>query len=387
MNDHSSRALRVLWVTNDLPPQHGGIESFIQALLTRTFLGTTHVLGPRASVENAAYDHAQPYTVRRLAGRVLPTPSTARTVIAEAATYDADVIILGAMWPLGHIAGRITRATNIPVIALSHGHEAGLVTVGGGWLIRHATANLAALTTIAEFTERRLYAANRAQRTIRIPPGVDPVRFSTPANYRPACLAALPDDAKIVGALSRMVPRKGFDRLLDGWRSIVAAHPDAWLVLAGDGPDRKRLQARAAKHGAPQVIWAGVPASSDLPALYQSFDVFVQPVRTRNLGLDVEGLGIVFLEAQAAGIPLVVGRSGGAPETVRSAQYGTVIDGRDPAAIASAVIRWLDDDAARKAAREPAQAAAHAYWSWDRIAEQFTDAVTAVATRVPRETA
>ena len=378
MNDTRHHPLRVLWVSNDLPPRHGGIESFLGALLTRTFVGTSHVIGPASPAATDAFDHAQPYTVTRLSGRVLPTKKTFTTVCDHARSHNSDVIILGALWPLGELAGRLTRTLNVPVIALSHGHEAGLMQVGGAPLIRRATRRLAAVTTIATFTQQRLAPANKARQTFRIPPGVDTDRFTLSALPRPACLDPVPKDALIVGAVSRLVPRKGFDRLLDAWGQIVVAHPDAWLVVAGDGPDRNRLQKRAKKRGVNQVLFTGATAHTDLPGLYQAMSVFAAPVRTRNLGLDVEGLGIVFLEAQASGVPLVVGSSGGAPETVLSKTYGTVVNGRDVNAIAMAVNGWLADPERRKAAQIAARAAAETHWSWDLIAARFTTMVTTV---------
>ncbi len=371
MNHDQERLLRVLWVTNDLPPRHGGIESFIGELLQRTFLTTTHVFGPKGPKDAPAFDAAQPYTVERRDGRVLPTPATFCAVCAAARRHNADVIILGALWPLGELAGRLTRTLNVPVIALSHGHEAGLMHVGGSPLIRRATKHLAGLTTIASFTQQQLSGANRAANTARIPPGVDINRFTLTPQPRPAVLASIPADAPIVGGLSRLVARKGFDRLLDAWPAIQAAHPNAWLVLAGDGPDRKRLTRRAEKRNVTQVLFTGGVARDDLPALYKSFAVFAAPVRTRNFGLDVEGLGIVFLEAQACGVPLVVGCSGGAPETVLSDSYGTVVDGTNPQAIARAVSDWLADPHRRTLAKDAARQAACDHWSWEQIAARF----------------
>lgn len=374
MNRHRDRSPRVLWVTNDLPPRHGGIESFIGELLTRTFLGSTHVLGP-PDANATTFDTAQPYTVHRHQTKVLPSPALLRAIVREAKMHHADVIVLGALWPLGHLAGRIKQQLNIPIVALSHGHEAGLVSVKAHALIRHATRHVDVLTTISEYTQQRLARANRARHTLRVPPGVDTARFVPADTPRPAVLQPIAPDAPIVGALSRMVPRKGFDRLLAAWPTILAAHPQAWLVIAGDGPDHKRLIRLTRKHGCRHVLFVGAPASEILPDMYRSFDVFAQPVRTRNLGLDVEGLGIVFLEAQASGVPLVVGNSGGAPETLRSDVYGTVVDGRDTTAIARAITSWLDDPAVRTQAAFAARNAAEQEFSWPIIAKRFTQAV------------
>lgn len=371
MNTNGQPPLRVLWVSNDLPPRHGGIESFIGALLKQTFIGTTHVIGPAGPPDANTFDATQPYTTSRLSGRVLPTRATLRRIVNAATTHQADLIILGALWPLGELAGPLTRTLNLPVMALSHGHEAGLMQVGGAPLIRRATRHLAGLTVIATFTETKLAPANRALATFRLPPGVDTNRFHPDAGPGPACLDLIPLDAPIVGGVSRLVVRKGFDRLIDAWGQISTNHPDAWLVIAGDGPDRSRLERRVAKTNAHHVLFTGATDHTELPALYRAFSVFAVPVRTRNLGLDVEGLGIVFLEAQACGVPLVVGNSGGAPETVREGTYGTVVDGRNKNAIATAVSDWLDDPLRCDSARQAARNAAVTHWSWELIATQF----------------
>lgn len=380
MNTPDEPPLRVLWVSNDLPPRHGGIESFIGALLHRTFLGTTHVIGPAGPADAVAFDTTQLYTTLRLSGRVLPTRATLRRIKEEARRHRADLIVLGALWPLGELAGALTRSLNVPVMALSHGHEAGLMQVGGAALIRRATRHLAAVTTIAQFTETQLAPANLAHATFRLPPGVDTDRFTKDLRARPASLALVPPDAPIVGGLSRLVKRKGFDRLIDAFAAVQAAHPSVWLVIAGDGPERARLERQVRKARLNQVVFTGATKQAELPALYRAFSVFAAPVRTRNLGLDVEGLGIVFLEAQACGIPLVVGTSGGAPETVCDPSYGTVVDGRDTHAIATAINAWLADPKRREAAGMTARQAAVTHWSWDMIATQFhTIAHTVVA--------
>lgn len=376
MNITRQAPLRVLWVSNDLPPRHGGIESFVEALLNRTFVGSTHVIGPAGPDDVALYDQARPYTTVRVKGQVLPTRGMLRQIVCEANTHRADIIVLGAVWPLGELAGALTRQLNIPVMALSHGHEAGIMQVGGATLIKRATRHLAAVTTIATFTETKLAPANRAQTTFRLPPGVDIDRFYPKAGTRPACLHPIPQQVPIVGGLSRLVKRKGFDRLIDTWATINSVHPDAWLVIAGDGPDRARLERRVEKAHARNVLFTGAPDQAELPALYNAFSVFALPVRTRNLGLDVEGLGIVFLEAQACGVPIVVGNSGGAPETVRDSRYGTVVDGRDQNAIAAAIDYWLSRP--HQDAQNAARLAAETHWSWALIASQFHTIVKSV---------
>ena len=365
--------MRVLWVTNDLPPRTGGIQQFIGNLIERVHPTTTVVVGPGGGAEGVEHDAEQPYRTVRAPGAILPTATVRRLVTDVARTHRPEVIVLGASWPLGELVPALRRAIGVPVVALSHGLEAGIAQAGFGRLIGHATEDLAALTTISEWTERRLEPHVRAARVERLPPGVDVDRFTPLVDGREQRRRfGVPADAPLVGCVSRLVPRKGQDRLLAVWPRIRARHPDAWLVLVGEGPLRGRLTDAARALGVDaQVVLAGRAAWADLPAVYASLDVFAMPCRTRLAGMDVEGLGIVYLEAQACGVPVVAGDSGGAPEAVRDGVTGTVVDGRDAAAIVAAVDRWLADPDGRAHAGAAGRAWTEQRWSWDAIAARF----------------
>ncbi len=144
--------------------------------------------------------------------------------------------------------------------------------------------------------------------------------------------------------MSRLVSRKGQDSLIKAVPAILASVPDARVLIVGDGPEAPRLRGLVDALGlGGQVTFAGSIPWSDLPAHYAAADVFAMPCRTRGSGLDVEGLGIVFLEASASGLPVIAGRSGGAPETVQPGRTGTVVDGRDVPELAAAVTDLLCD--------------------------------------------
>jgi phosphatidylinositol alpha-1,6-mannosyltransferase len=128
----------------------------------------------------------------------------------------------------------------------------------------------------------------------------------------------------------------------------------------------------AGEHGVgDSVLITGSLPWSALPGYYAAGDVFAMPCRTRHRGLDVEGLGIVFLEASATGLPVVVGDSGGAPDAVLDGETGVVVDGRSVSAVASAVTGYLVDSAAAQAAGEAGRAWVRQEWSWERSAEQL----------------
>lgn len=367
--------MRVLWVTNDLPPRAGGIEQFVGNLLARVHPTSTLVLGPAPTdpVEAAVHDRAQPYRTHRASGRVLPTAGVRRQVVALARAHRAEVIVLGASWPLGELAPALGRELDLPVVALSHGLEAGLPGVGLGGLVRRSTRGLAALTTISDFTESRLAPQVRARRLERIPPGVDVDRFHPGVEGGSLRQEwGIPASAPLVGTVSRLVRRKGQDRLVELWPQVRARHPDAWLVLVGEGPLAEVLdRAIAAQGPGAQIRRVGRVGWDLLPACYAALDVFAMPCRTRLGGTDVEGLGIVYLEAQATGVPAIAGRSGGAPETVRDGRTGSVVDGDDRAAIVAAIDTWLRDDEARRSAGRAGRQWVTSRWSWPAIAARF----------------
>lgn len=376
-------APRVLWVTNDLPPRAGGIQQFVHNLLVRTWPEHTLVVGPDDDGDRE-FDREQPYDVVRAPGSVQPTPAIRRLVTRVGRRHRPDVVVLGASWPLGEIAGGVGRDLDAPVVALSHGLEAGLAGARLGRLVRHATRDLAVLTTISDYAERELASHVEATRLERVPPGVDVTTFHPDVDgsgFRRR--HGVPRDARVVVCVSRLVRRKGQDRLLEAWPVVLARCPDAWLVVVGGGPIEGHLRDQAARLGPhAQVVLTGEVPWDDLPAAYAAGDVFAMPCRTRLFGTDVEGLGIVFLEASATGRPVVAGDSGGAPETVLDGETGTVVDGRRPAAIADALVRWLDDPEGRAAAGRRGRAWVEQEWSWDAIAARFRRVLCEVTGRV-----
>lgn len=374
-------SVRSLWVTNDLPPRAGGIEQFLGNLLARTWPDTALVVGP-AHDEAAAHDGGVPWSVRRLDGGVWPTRSTLQAVRRAARDHRTDVLVLGASWPLGELSPALARDPGVPVVAISHGLEAGVAGVGLGRVVGRTTRRLAALTTISDFTEQGL-APHVHCPVHRIPPGVDTDRFHPDVDGSGLRRRwGVPAQAPVVGCVSRLVPRKGQDLLLEVWPSLHARHPDAWLVLVGTGPLEAELRARAATMR--NVVVTGEIAWDDLPAAHAAFDVFAMPCRTRLLGTDVEGLGIVYLEAQASGVPVVAGSSGGAPETVVEHTTGAVVDGADAGALLAAVDGLLADPDRRRAWGRAGRAHAVERWSWDAIAGRFRALLQEVTDRGER---
>ena len=360
----SSAALtRALWVTNDLPPRSGGIEQFLGNLLASSDPATTWVLASQQP-GGPAHDAMLPYEVSRIARRpLLPGPKLLRRVRGAAHHYGAELVVFGAAWPLAELAVHL----DLPCVALSHGHEAGMARAGLGPLIRRATRGLKGLGILSAFTRAAIAPWVRAPTVLhQLPPGVDLAAFHPGADgAKIRARHGLGSRQPLAACISRLVTRKGQDVLIEGWRHVLQRVPDAHLLIVGTGPRREALQRRSADLGlAASVTFAGEVAWAELPAYHAAADVFAMPCRTRLGGLDVEGLGIVYLEAQACGTPVVAGRSGGAPEAVVDGQTGHVVDGTDVEGVATAVADILSDPFEAALMGERGRAFVARYYSW-----------------------
>jgi phosphatidylinositol alpha-1,6-mannosyltransferase len=357
-----------LLVTNDFPPKIGGIQSYLYELWRR-LPGDETVVLTTAHPEAAAWDAAQRFRVERLGARFLaPTPRLARTVNALAAEVEAAVVFVDPMLPLGHIVGRVDR----PTVVVAHGAE---VTIygrapGTGLLARRTLRRAAGVVAAGHFAADEVArVAGRPVPTLVVPPGVDPERFAPMgAEARRAVRRrfGLDVDAPLVLGVSRLVPRKGFDVLLEA----VAPLPPVQVAIAGAGRDRGRLERRARRLGGRAVV-LGPVTGDDLPALFGAADVFAMLCRDRWGGLEAEGFGIVFLEAAACGVPAVAGRSGGSHEAVVHGETGYVVEPRDVAAVRDAIARLVDDPALRRALGDAARDRARAAFSYDALAQQL----------------
>ncbi|MCZ2824768.1 MULTISPECIES: glycosyltransferase family 4 protein [unclassified Modestobacter] len=367
---------RTLVVTNDFPPRQGGIQTFVAALLATRPPESLVVLASDHP-GSAVYDAALPYpVVRAPTGMLLPTPGTARTAARLAREHGCRTAFFGAAAPLGLLAPALRRAGVERLVGATHGHETGWVALPAArQLLQRIAAGLDVLTYISEYTHGRLAPAlgDRTQ-LVQLSPGVDVDRFTPDADGAAVRARYGLGSDPVVVCVSRLVPRKGQDVLVEGWLQVLARHPRAKLLLVGGGPLEPALRRRVAARGlAGSVVLTGGVAPADLPAHYAAGDVFAMPCRTRRGGLDVEGLGMVFLEAAAGGRPVVAGTSGGAPETVQDGVTGHVVDPRSPAAVAGVLADLLADPARARAMGAAGRAWVEQRWSWTTIASTFAD--------------
>jgi len=356
-----------LLVTNDFPPKTGGIQSYLYELWRRLPPAETHVL-TTPFPDAAAWDDAQTFTVERVRRRVLlPTPELARHIDALARDRGADVVFLDPMLPLGLVGPRLRAA---PYVVIAHGAEVNVPgrLPGARTLARRVLTSAAGVVAAGEYPARvAAGAAGVALPTLVVSPGVDGDRFrpldgeERTAARRRFGLAA---DRPLVLGLSRLVPRKGFDVLID---AVAGLDAGVQLVIGGSGRDAGRLRRRAGARGiSDRCTFLGRVPDTDLPALYGCADVFAMLCRERWAGLEAEGFGIVFVEAAACAVPSVAGRSGGSHEAVVDGETGFVVDPHDAAGTRAALQRVLGDDGLRMRLGRAARARAVDQLTYER---------------------
>jgi phosphatidylinositol alpha-1,6-mannosyltransferase len=363
-----------LLVTNDFPPKVGGIQNYLWELWRRLPPSSFRVLTtPHRGAH--AFDARQGFAIERTRVPVLlPNPALARQVDRRADAMGADLVVLDPALPLGFIGPWLSH----PYGLVLHGAE---VTVPGRLpasrsLLAHVLRGAQLIVAAGE------YAADEAQRAARrddlpivvVPPGVDITRFRPlESDERDAARRkhGLPLDAVVVLGASRLVPRKGFDVLIDAVARLRPERPNLVLAISGAGRDRSRLERIATRAGL-DVRFLGRVGDDELAPLYGAADVFAAPCRNRWGGLEQEGFGIVFVEAAAAGVPAVAGASGGTDEAVADGETGVVVTRpSDVDAVASAVGRLVDDPALRHRMGAAARTRAVAMFAYDVLARRL----------------
>ncbi|MEW2326375.1 glycosyltransferase family 4 protein [Micromonospora chersina] len=366
---------RTLLITNDFPPRPGGIQSFVHNLAVRQPPGSVVVYA--SSWRGAAkFDADQPFEVVRERTKVLlPTPLVARRAARLARAYDCDTVWFGAAAPLGLLAAGLRRRAGIRrAVALTHGHEAGWAALPGARsALRRIGRGVDVTTYLGEYTRVRLARVlDGVTELRRLAPGVDMDTYHPGVDGERVRLRLGLADRPVVVCVSRLVPRKGQDMLIRAMPEIRRRVPDAALLVVGGGPYRATLEKLARQTGVERdVVFTGSVPSAELPAHYAAGDVYAMPCRTRNRGLDVEGLGIVYLEASATGLPVVAGDSGGAPDAVREGETGYVVRGRDVAQLADRVATLLADRDLARQFGAAGRAWVEREWRWETQAERM----------------
>lgn len=366
---------RTLVVTNDFPPRVGGIQSYVHSLAAHLPPDQLVVYAPEWKGARE-FDAAQAFeVVRHPTSLMLPTPDVLRRARGIARAQHCDSVWFGAAAPLGLLAPALRRDLGIGrVVASTHGHEVGWAKLPvAKQLLARIGADCDTLTYLGDYTLQRLRKACGPNTHFeRLPSGVDSEFFSPAADgamvLRRHGLVGRP----IIVCVSRLVARKGQDVLIEALPQIQRVVPEAALLIVGGGPHREQLERQVREAGLERdVVFTGSVPYAELPAHYAAGDVFAMPCRSRLRGLEVEGLGIVYLEANACGLPVVAGDSGGAPDAVIEGSTGYVVPGRSVKAVADRVSTLLNDESRRRAMGAAGREWVTREWQWAALADRL----------------
>jgi phosphatidylinositol alpha-1,6-mannosyltransferase len=372
---------KILCITNDFGPRTGGIETFVIGLIERMPKNTVIVY---TNTQDKSEEYDQRWredfgveVIRDKARILLPTPGVAYCISALVKDRAIKTAFFGAAAPLALLTPTLRRAGVRKVVALTHGHEVWWSKIWPfTWAMKSIARNVDHLTYLGEFTRKAISRpiSNSARASmVKIAPGIDTDHFAPVVSADLKKSLGL-TEKKVIVSVGRLVHRKGQDVLIAAMPEILREIPDAHLLLIGEGPYRQYLESRVKKLQInSHVSFIGRISYEDLPRYICLGEVFAMPARSRLGGLEVEGLGIVYLEASACGLPVIAGNSGGAPDAVREGVTGLVIDGRDAQTVAQAISDLL---AAPERARQMGLAG-RAWiikeWRWQIWSEKFTE--------------
>jgi phosphatidyl-myo-inositol dimannoside synthase len=375
--------VRLVLVTQDFAPRRGGIQTWAVELSKRlsTALEAFAVIAPDVP--------GGPDADRALGLRVVRT-GTPNTLIAAAAPALSRLALsegfdttLHAQWStlpaaLGlRAAGKLGR-----VHVAAHGRELLLapwqalpLAQAGYDRVRRATLSRADVVLAgSQFTAGLTRDLGVDAARIRVTHyGTDPSRF------QPRDATALRErlglgSRPVLLTIARLVARKGIDTVLDALPRVLAAHPDAVYVIAGDGPEAESLKALSRRLGVERAVhFAGVVTDEELSLWYSLSDVFVMP--SRSDPPDVEGFGIVFLEAAACERPVVAARAGGIPDAVAHGVTGVLVPPGDAAALGAELAALLADPARRAELGRRGRERVLADFTWDRVVDRTLAAI------------
>jgi phosphatidylinositol alpha-1,6-mannosyltransferase len=379
MGEVSRSDSRILCITNDFGPRAGGIETFVIGLIER--LPRSHVI-----VYTSAQDNSEEYdrrwledfgveVVRDKAKILLPTPGVAYCVKAIVRERKISTVIFGAAAPLALLSKSLRRSGAQHIVALTHGHEVWWSKV---WPFTVAMKSISRyvdhLTYLGEYTRNAIAQSitkEAATRMVKIAPGIDTDHFSPQDATQLRSELGL-TEKKVIVSVGRLVHRKGQDVLVEAMPAIIKEVPQAHILMIGEGPYRSYLENRVKALGLQErVTFIGRIQYADLPRYICAGDLFVMPSRSRLAGLEVEGLGIVYLEASACGLPVIAGNSGGAPDAVLEGETGLVIDGTSKSDVAAAVVELLLDPDRSKAMGIRGRQWIIQEWRWEIWSARF----------------
>lgn len=373
--------MRLLFVTQDFPPEVGGIQTYSWELARRlaSVVEALEVIAP-THPESADLDRTVAFPVRRVPGRSDLLPLTALPAVPVHARRLRADIAFHAQWQTVGASALARALTGWPhrIVCAAHGREllfnplSNLPALGPGYdrMRRFLLGQVEALLPVSHYTAGLLETLGASSDRLHVVPnGTDPERFQ-PQDPAPLRQRLGLEDRALLLTVGRLVPRKGIDTVLRALPALARRVPRLMYLVAGTGPDRPRLERLARTLGvADRVRFLGQIPNEQLPQYYSAADVFVMPAR--EAPPDVEGFGLVFLEANACGTPVIGARSGGIPDAIQHGTTGLLVPPSDAEALADAAARLLTDpERAERLGRQGRHRAQHEA-SWDHIAQRI----------------
>ncbi len=374
-----SSTQRILCITNDFGPRAGGIETFVIGLIERAPFGST-IVYTSAQPDSEEYDRIwfEKYGVEVIRDRskiLLPSPRVLAILKKLVRDRQIPTVFFGAAAPLGLLSQGLRKAGVKRIVALTHGHEVWWSKVWPfSWAMRRIGRGVDVLTYLGEFTRNaisRSLDTDDAKAMVRIAPGIDTTHFA-PVDATNLRKELELSDKKVIVSVGRLVHRKGQDTLVEALPTILAKVPNAHLLFVGVGPHLEYIHKRAIQLGVlNHISFVGRVKYQELPEFICVGDVFAMPSRSRLAGLEVEGLGIVYLEASACGLPVVGGKSGGAPDALLEGETGFAVDGLKPLEVAEAITTLLEDPARARSMGARGREWIVQEWEWKRWSKEF----------------
>jgi phosphatidylinositol alpha-1,6-mannosyltransferase len=363
---------RTLIVTNDFPPRVGGIQRTLDSLCRELPPDRIAVVAPSCE-GSERFDGSVPFDVVRERRRfVWPSPGVARRLDVVVARTGTEVVLFGDAFPLALMGSRLAEG-GTPSVVLAHGFDYWLSTMPiAHSVMKRMTKPASRVAGCSEFISRRVRTAVPRDVPVSVlHPGADVERFRPDLPTADIRERHGLGDRPLIVCVSRLVPRKGQDVLIQAMRSIQRRVPEASLLIVGSGPYESKLRALAEHAPTRSVAFAGEVPEEDLPRYYAAGDVFAMPCRTRLGGLEVEGWGNVFIEAAACARPVVVGDSGGSREALVHGETGLLVDGANVHGVADAVATLLEDPAYALRLGKAGRARVEHEHTWARVAERL----------------
>jgi phosphatidylinositol alpha-1,6-mannosyltransferase len=377
-----SESAPVLCITNDFGPRAGGIETFVIGLIERAPFGSivvyTSQQGDTAAYDQEWLDRHGVEVIRDKSKVLLPSLRVGRAVRNLVRQRGITKVFFGAAAPLALLSQGLRRAGVVRIVALTHGHEVWWAKVWPfTWAIRRIGNGVDVLTYLGDFTRTaisRSLSTNAQSSMVRIAPGIDTTHFAPVASASELKGELDLEGKRVVVSVGRLVHRKGQDTLVESLPEILKSHPDAHILFVGVGPHLEYIHKRAIQLDVlNHISFVGRVQYSELPRFISVGEIFAMPSRSRLAGLEVEGLGIVYLEASACELPVVGGLSGGAPDALLEGETGFAADGLDPASVARAVISLLDDPIRAKEMGKRGRQWIIDQWEWRHWSTKFNE--------------